>query len=346
MNLKCSGCGRAYRHIPLPPLHCGCGAVTDEYGVLVQPTTHKAKDVVKSKVKPIRSLERLVRERAGCGLIQLDPLDGLAGRIAKQLKVTEQQAQTYIDDARKLYDKQFKYPEIAKRNLIYHIYPADGWEPVVEELAQHLSIFNGKRVVAVAGGSPSVIAKVRKLLRYPDRILSIKNDPILREQVTFRPLLDNVLNNRPNEATFYAHTKALTTADSVDGATLWRKVMVRNLLGRWEEAMLRLRSHTFVGTHKMLWPEDQPVPFPTGLRPRHQWMHAGTFWWFRHDRVSELDWPGAVVKDRYGVEAWPAQLVPHKEAFSMWQPWVEDESAWPQRNPYDPGLYYDAGVFE
>lgn len=232
------------------------------------------------------------------------------------------------------------YPPVTIRNLIYHVYPVGDWESIAAEVAKYSDIFT-KRVIAVAslGGNVDHVVNRCKQMFSTDNVTVYPNDPELRETVTFPPLLNAVLNDNPNEATFYAHTKANSTAGNVGAATSWRKVMVKYLLDKWEEATTHLQSHIFVGTHKMIWPTSVTPPFPTHLHPTHPWMHCGTFWWFRHDEVTKLHSPKYIVPDRYGVEAWPAQLIPHTKAFSMWQPWKEHESAWPQRNPYDPRLY-------
>jgi hypothetical protein len=234
------------------------------------------------------------------------------------------------------------YPAIKTRNLIYHVYPAPGWLDAIQEIATHRDLFNGNVHVAIAFNPDTdietVSRQVERILE-PDRIFLIENDPVIRETATFPTLLESILNASRTEATFYAHTKANTTADGVCGATKWRQVMVKSLLGRSEDAMQHLRRHPFVGTHKMIWPAGQAAPFPTRLAPTYPWMHAGTFWWFRHDMVSSRHRPELIARDRYGVEGFPAQLFPHEMAYSMWQPWDEDESAWPQRNPYDPQLY-------
>jgi hypothetical protein len=237
---------------------------------------------------------------------------------------------------------QHSYPPIATRNLIYHIYPHGSWLNAVRETAVHIDVFNGRRLVAIACDLGMNIEEVRKLvtpLLKPTQLFVMPNDKDLRETVTFEPLLRAVLNDSPTEATFYAHSKANTTDGSVDGATRWRQVMAANLLGRWQDAVRHLQSHVFVGTHKMIWPAHQPPPFPTLLKPNHPWMHSGTFWWFRHDEVSRRYKPDMIARDRYAVEAFPAQIIPHEMAYSMWQPWDEHENAWPQRNPYDPELY-------
>lgn len=234
------------------------------------------------------------------------------------------------------------YPAIETRNLIYHAYPKEGWLDAVREIATHREAFNGRVIVAVAvdAGMDAEAARtqVEDMLR-PDQVVIMSNDPKLREAATFRTLIESILSDSPTEATFYAHSKGNTTADGACGAAKWRRAMVDNLLGRWGDAMEHLRRYPFVGTHKMIWPADQASPFPTRLAPAFPWMHAGTFWWFRHDQISAKYQPEMITPDRYGVEAFPAQLFPHQAAYSMWQPWEENESAWPQRNPYDPRLY-------
>jgi hypothetical protein len=235
-----------------------------------------------------------------------------------------------------------QYPPILTRNLIYHIYPAGDWQESLNEIAAHIDVFNGRRIVAIATDTDmdvdAIWDEVMVALR-PHVLFTAPNDPKLRETVTFMPLIESVLNESPSEATFYCHTKGNTTADGKTGARRWRQVMVDRLLGHFDDAMRHLGRYAFVGTHKMIWPDSALPPYPTRLRARHQWMHSGTFWWFRHDRVAELHTPEAIAWDRYGVEAWPSQLVPHTEAYSMWQPWIEDAAAYPQRSPYDAGLY-------
>ena len=234
------------------------------------------------------------------------------------------------------------YSAIETRNLIYHVYPAPGWLDAVREIAEHRSIFNGRVIVAVAVDAEMDAEAARDQVQatlQPDQIIIAPNDPMLREAATFRSLLESILSDSPTEATFYSHVKGITTAGSTTGAMKWRRVMTDNLLGRWGDAMGHLQRHPFVGTHKMIWPAGQSSPFPTRLTPAYPWMHAGTFWWFRHDQVASRYRPELIAADRYGVEAFPAQMFPHGMAYSMWQPWGEDESAWPQSNPYDPALY-------
>jgi hypothetical protein len=240
------------------------------------------------------------------------------------------------------YRTQQKYEPITKRNLIYHVHPEEGYKDLVREVSKHRRTFSGKIVVAVGADPDHDVDSILDFLGEelnPHEIMVLNNNPEVRETATFQRLLESILSDDSGTATFYCHTKGNSTADSKDGARRWRQVMIQRLLLHWSDAMEHLRRYTFVGTHKMIWPENALPPYPTRLRAKHQWMHSGTFWWFRNDRVSEAYTPESIVWDRYGVEAWPSQLVHHEEAYSMWQPWGETEDAYPQRSPYDARLY-------
>lgn len=232
--------------------------------------------------------------------------------------------------------------KITTRNLAYHICPTGDWRLNVDRLLEFQDAFNGKRVVAIAQDSQlEPVEAVQDYIRPLDaEVMILPNCQTLREVATFLPLLLSVKSTDPNTATFYAHTKGNTTNGDKSAAVMWRNVMYDNLLGRWQECMAYLPNHSFVGTHKMIWPAGQQPPYPTKLKTSYPWMHAGTFYWFRHDAVfSRDDWQRLIVNDRYGAEAWPGQLIPHEQAKSMWQPWEEHERAWPQLNPYDLRLY-------
>lgn len=259
-----------------------------------------------------------------------------------------------LDPAGSMVDEAIRRTEVAMdkrpvptvRNLTYHVCPLKSneiWRFNIRSLLQRSDLFNGKRVIAIAVGEglhePGVIREA--FGGGPWRFIEIPNDRELREVATFLPLLEAVANTNDCEATFYAHTKGNSTADSALGATYWRNAMYHHLLDRWEECMKELEYHYFVGTHKMVWPENIRSPFPTAevIDPLiGNWMHAGTFYWFRHDRVfNRPDWKN-ILRDRYGAEAWPSIVCPdHRQAKSMFQPWPED--VYPTPNPYNPATY-------
>jgi hypothetical protein len=235
-------------------------------------------------------------------------------------------------------------PEITVRNLLYHVCPLkknNDWLDNVQTLAQHLDIFNGRRVLAVVEDEARLLPKeevtrvLNKLGEFD--IIYMKNDIRLREVQTFRTLLGKVFNRNPHEATFYAHTKGNSTADGVVGARAWRDCMYHNLLGRWKEVMNALAGFSVVGTTKHDWGPHPIFPWPSRMK-HGAWMFCGTFFWFRHDAVFTHRHWDSIPNDRYGAEAWLGGFIPSNEAFSIYQPW--NPRSWKQVNPYLPKWYH------
>lgn len=233
------------------------------------------------------------------------------------------------------------FHEITKRNLIYHVYAAsrnDGWRQNVAELRKRLALFNGRRVVAVALGPAAHGLNVVQAEFGDDAAgiqwITVPNDTRLREVRTFRPLLDAVASTAPDEATWYGHTKANTTKDGMAGAWSWARAMYANLLDRWPDVSQALQQFAAVGTTQIAWTAYRRFPYPSGLQ-RGTWMFAGTFYWFRHDRIfGDPRWSD-IPRDRYGAESWLAGFLDQSEVHSIYQPWPPHQ--WP--NPYESKWY-------
>lgn len=235
------------------------------------------------------------------------------------------------------------------RNLIYHVCPLtsnDLWRRNIEQLLARISVFNGRRVIAISNGDPERLHPTSEVERAFKNcgcsFITVRNDRSLREVASFRLLLDRVQSERPDECTFYAHTKGNSTADDVQGATYWRNAMYHVLLDTWYSCMDKLdRGYSAVGSHKMIWAVGQRPPYPTRLRHGH-WMFAGTYFWFRHDHVFTNSKWVSIPHDRYGAEAWLSGMFEPDRCFSVFQPWPED--VYPAPNPYDPKLYIRMGM--
>ena len=242
-------------------------------------------------------------------------------------------------DFKPLY-RSVRNPRPTVRNLIYHVCPLAAnelWKKNVAQLRKRLSIFNGRKVIAIATGKGCRPPGEVEALLPGCEFLRLPNDAELREVATFLPLLLSVADPDPRQATWYGHSKGNSTEGSVKGSIYWRNAMYHHLLDRWQECMEELETHAAVGTHKMVWPPGFR-PYPSGL-DHGNWMFAGTFYWFRHARVfNHPDWR-QVPMDRYGAESWLAGLFDQSEAASVYQLWPDD--AHPAPNPYDPTLYPD-----
>ncbi len=239
-----------------------------------------------------------------------------------------------------------RWPRPTIRNLIYHVCPLtanDLWRKNIAQLQRRLDVFNGRKIIAIATGTECCKAMVvRESLKDTGcEFLELPNDRELREVATFLPLLISVADPDPRQATFYAHTKGNSTDGSVEGSMYWRNAMYHHLLDRVDDCMEELETHACCGTHKMIWGlRGQGAPYPSGLN-HGGWMLAGTFFWFRNDRVFNHHRWRHVPADRYGAEAWLSGLFHWSEAASVYQLWDEYEYPAPAPNPYDPSLYPD-----
>jgi hypothetical protein len=233
------------------------------------------------------------------------------------------------------------------RNCIDHVYASaknDHWRINVKQLLKRQHVFNGKCVVAVSQDRHTApIGDVwRAFAGSRFEVMVLPNDYELREAVTFLPLLLQVADPNPIEATFYAHTKGNSTQDGVEGSICWRNAMYMNLLDRWGECIdaLGKDEYDMVGTHKMVWGDCSQTLYPSGLRVG-QWHFAGTYFWFRNDVIfgPRSQWR-KVPMDRYGVEAWPSVVCPDwTRGLSMFQLWGEGVGEFWGKNPYDPAIY-------
>lgn len=238
------------------------------------------------------------------------------------------------------------------RHLLYHVCPLnkerdeqEGWRQNIRQLLKRWGVFNGRKVIAIVTGD-GMLPVDRVVQEFGGREIEVvvrENDSVLREVVTFRPLLESLEPSAclPLQASlesqcfFFAHTKGNSTEGSRRGATYWRNVMYANLLDRASECMDRLTKFSAVGTHKMVWRDKMP-PYPSGLRAG-EWMFAGTFFWMRCDAVFTNPSWREIPRDRYGAEAWPSLILAPEEAHSMFQPW--QEYRYPTTSPYSPQLY-------
>ena len=230
------------------------------------------------------------------------------------------------------------YAPIVRRHLIYHVY-ADRrneiWRANVRQLVRRWDVFTGRRIVAVAlGPDAHDLATVQaEFGRDGIEWLTFDNDPELREVWTFGPLLRAVRTIDPHDSVFYAHTKGNTTSDSVEGATFWRNAMYHHLLDEPTTIDALLRDWPMVGACLMPSKHTNGMPIYPNKLQWGDWMSAGTFFWFRADRVfSDQRW-SLIPSNRYGAEAWASGVLSRDEVTSVYQPWPAFE--FPEGSPYN-----------
>lgn len=190
------------------------------------------------------------------------------------------------------------------RHLLFFIYPVKAnkrWRDNVDEVLQRLTLFNGRRVVAISTG-----CKQRKL-EDPDVVreyfgkdeadfLFIPAHKTLGEVTAFVPMWQRLLLfNREDDYAFYCHSKSVTKPRH-ETAWRWAKLMYAGNLDHWDRVRPILKKKCMAGCFMHI----------GHMGPGYN----GTFYWARCRDVFKRHWRD--VPQHYGgTELWPARTFPN-----------------------------------
>lgn len=172
------------------------------------------------------------------------------------------------------------------RHLAYHVYPlGDEWRANLAQLRARMSLFNGRRLIAVAtDGRTAGVCDVASELQGCDcEFLPFGNDPVLREMVSY-PTLLRTLSAYPDgmDCHWYGHAKGVTSINFAPAVREWRDAMYTAQLDHWPFIRRLLAENAAVGQF---------------MRPRHiiegspcRWHFSGTFSWRRHTPLFQRKW--------------------------------------------------------
>jgi len=188
------------------------------------------------------------------------------------------------------------------RHLTYHLFPqGPEWRPNVAQLCERISLFNGRRLVAVAiGDGSAAIDEVRSAFGEADvELIAFPNDPRTRELVSHVHLVAALECYRgPGDVTFYGHGKGISTAGAHGGVRQWREAMYRGCLDYWPAVQRALRTAAAVGVYRRL---DYP---PSGTKA--PWHFSGSFRWLRNADLYAREYL-SIDAGWCGGEAYPAR---------------------------------------
>lgn len=196
----------------------------------------------------------------------------------------------------------------AVRNLIYHCYPAAGYESGVAQLVDRWSVFTGRKLVAVMSGQG--LARIDDVMpRFPreTEFMAFRNNPLLGESVSFESLLRGISSTSRESITFYAHSKGVSSSaaggERAEAVKLWARAMYyHNLRDPQVVDSVLSASHT-AGVFRRL---GRYPKFPK----ESAWHYSGSFCWFRNSAIFGQDWPRKIVPSRYCSEFFFSTLVP------------------------------------
>ena len=174
------------------------------------------------------------------------------------------------------------------RHLLYFVYPAAAAGPVwrwnLDKLRRRMSLFNGRRVVAVATGAGAETAEAvrERLSGCGVDFLEVPNDPVLKEMAAFPALLESVSGyDQPGHATFYGHAKGVSSEAWSPDVRRWTEAMYTGCLDHWPAVRRLLVDRPLVGAFKRNsgWRES-----------RSEWHYSGSFRWHRNADLYSRDW--------------------------------------------------------
>lgn len=199
------------------------------------------------------------------------------------------------------------------RHLLYHLWPWGArWRWNVEQLRRRISLFNGRRLVSVAiDQATAQVDEVDAALQGMDcELIEQKNDPHLREMVSYPHLLQLLSNYRgAGDCHFYAHSKGTSSGEQWDGVQAWAEAMYSTLLDYWPAVLVALKRYAAVGILRKRWKL-------TG-HPGSVWHYSGTFRWVRNVDLYSRDW-SIHSYDWASPETHPGSMFSLNESCCLW----------------------------
>lgn len=201
-----------------------------------------------------------------------------------------------------------------RRNLLMHIWPVAGfgaWQWNCDEILKRRSMFNGRRVVAIAiddiTDRPETVIEYLKPL--DAEFIVLRNDCMRREGISFVPLLSQVISDDPNEVTFFCHAKGMRhklTPQNRDTCIFqWTQSLYEVLLDYWPAVREGLERKALCSMY------CRHGQFRTPGNNR--FFYSGSFYWFRNRDVFRRRWFHLDIHEFFGVESWPAHIFTRAE---------------------------------
>jgi hypothetical protein len=207
------------------------------------------------------------------------------------------------------------------RDLAYHLCPVASntvWRWNVEMLVKRARLFTGRKVIACMTGDgldpPEEVAKALAPLGTFE-LLTLPNDPELREVASLVPLLSQLESHDRGRVLFYAHSKGVTRPiDPGSAIGPWVEVLYEALLDYWPAVEELLSRFPIVGSMKKL-----GHGFGGNLS---SWHYSGTFWAARSADLFARPWreadlwhlEGGKRTQIFGGEIFPSRVFDASEA--------------------------------
>jgi hypothetical protein len=203
------------------------------------------------------------------------------------------------------------------RDLAYHVYPArsgsHAWRWNVRQLLRRISLFNGRRVVAVSvDGKTESVGEVMDAfggeVDAADFVV-VENEPGAPEAKTLPLLLARLRTDDPDRCLLRAHAKGVTHEHDGKWPVVkeWVETLYEAMLDYWQVVQDMLAHHPVTGCFRcdwQQWPQEAPAS---------RWFYSGSWFWARSRHLFARPWRD-VPRFWSGVEALPSLLFDREEA--------------------------------
>lgn len=212
------------------------------------------------------------------------------------------------------------------RNLYYNCCPFAfsewDWRDNIQKLCRYGNIFNGRRIVVIRTGegmssASSVIEEFHAKGFDNVEFRLRENDPVLQETANFIETLKSLQSLRPDEATFYAHSKGVRIADPhivrIHSIRQWRNRMYHECLSDAALIDKVLSEYDTAGCFFLPRPKKHTTRWKS-------WMWCGTFFWFNHAALfSQENWADLGENlSKFSVEDFPGIRFDESRAFTLY----------------------------
>jgi hypothetical protein len=208
-------------------------------------------------------------------------------------------------------------------NLIFHFHCVRHEKVCysIAKLEEHLSIFNGHKILTVSSPDNKFYDNlIFKLLveKFANKenihIIPVTNDNNTRETLHFFdkacPLLKYLLqaNKQKNSYTFYGHSKGCTHAEKTYAITCWVNTLFKynlDLFYNKIKPQLLTNKYKFIGCLKTI----------KGSVFEASFHYCGTFFWFNSNLIENNNYK--THDHKVGLEMWPGYMANDSECLSV-----------------------------
>lgn len=214
------------------------------------------------------------------------------------------------------------------RHLAYHVCPIAGngvWQANVRQVVKRWHVFTGrKRIAIVTGevrdrdGKPARFdepATVRAAFPDDAEFIEVDNDATIGEGRSFVPLIEPLVSDDRNAATFYAHTKGAGRQGQGNTSVAYGLTVNGWTIAQWVALMYSACLDYLPLVHNQLQRHAITGPFRI---PGKLWFYSGAFFWVRNHHLVARDWRRLPAE--WGcVERWPrAHFPPEQTGCLFW----------------------------